>query len=615
MLRTREIGRIVVVALGALAAGCGSHRPAPYPPRYAQVPPPPPPGALARYPSGVRITPGPGVVPPPAPYAPPPPPVGPVAPLLSGPPMDASAGALVEVDRRLSQSGFRRMGAAITGVLPPGGFAAYSFDVQPGLCYTLIGVGGPSVADLNVVLYSPFGMAVAQDVRPDNHPIVQYCAMRPGRHTARVFVMSGSGNYYVVAYSSLPGTQATNLAALWAPQGPSAPPAPPPGGPPDQMPPDIAGRLDAVDARQAAAGLRRWTAPVGFAMQRGETRRIPVDIAGGRCYSFATFGGAGARDTDVFVHGPTGQRLVADGGAALDAVTRPYCPRESGPHQIEVRMYAGAGALYLAAYAGAGDGPGLVLPTMGLESTAVSRGPEEAFNVADADLRSRGYAPMGTRVAGSVQAGQAAVTPLTFDRGSCYAVLGVAEPTLNGLVLTVQDPAGEAVDMDRLGGARPTVRVCPDQDGPYRAVLQAEGGQGAYLLRAYRWPRGISGPFGLRGLLYVRMSEMTTMLAPEQFELSGAPDVANVSAGGSRSRNVDLAAGRCYVLLGVGGRAVTDVAMTLRRGNTVVAEAPAGASAQIRHCPEAGRAGRHQLTVRLAASSGQVLTQVYEHSD
>src|SRR5207245_10834957 len=132
------------------------------------------------------------------PYAPPaypPPPPGrrpgapamplglnaPIPPLFAYPPQDEGGARLGQVDAVLSNGGFRRLNTAVVGSLPDGGQAAFTFDALPGVCYTIIALGGsPSVRDLNLVAYSPYGLPVAHDVRDDNPPLAQYRASEGG---------------------------------------------------------------------------------------------------------------------------------------------------------------------------------------------------------------------------------------------------------------------------------------------------------------------------------------------------------------------------------------------------------------------------------------------------
>ena len=65
------------------------------------------------------------------------------------------------------------------------------------------------------------------------------------------------------------------------------------------------------------------------------------------------------------------------------------------------------------------------------------------------------------------------------------------------------------------------MRVCPSARGHYRMAIRMTSGSGSYIYAPYRWTRGTRGPFGLAGLIYLRLAEVTSLLAVEGYE----PDV------------------------------------------------------------------------------------------
>src|SRR5580765_6002661 len=60
----------------------------------------------------------------------------------------------------------------------------YSFFVpmDAGRCYTILGVGGPGVVDLDLFLFDPANQRVALDRHFNNWPRINYCAAYPGNY-------------------------------------------------------------------------------------------------------------------------------------------------------------------------------------------------------------------------------------------------------------------------------------------------------------------------------------------------------------------------------------------------------------------------------------------------
>ena len=71
----------------------------------------------------------------------------------------------------------------------------FSVAVQAGHCYTVVGVGDPSVTDLDMFLFDQNGTQVAQDQATDNFPIVQICPNVPGNYRIQVKMYSGYGAF------------------------------------------------------------------------------------------------------------------------------------------------------------------------------------------------------------------------------------------------------------------------------------------------------------------------------------------------------------------------------------------------------------------------------------
>jgi hypothetical protein len=76
---------------------------------------------------------------------------------------------------------------------------AEAFDAHRGECYRVFAVGAPSVADLDVVVRSSRGSAVAADHVDDRWPVVQpdrpFCPLEDDRYTVEISAKKGSGRF------------------------------------------------------------------------------------------------------------------------------------------------------------------------------------------------------------------------------------------------------------------------------------------------------------------------------------------------------------------------------------------------------------------------------------
>lgn len=154
----------------------------------------------------------PGQVPVQAPVAMPAPvaPVAPVAPAL--PPTTITPTATADpndyVGTRMQQiyaqygGGRSPVSPIQRGNLATGATQDFSVTLQAGHCYTIIGVGVPTVTDLDMFIFDPAGTQVAQDQATDNFPIVQACPTTQGAFRVQVKMYAGSGEFGVQVFGT-----------------------------------------------------------------------------------------------------------------------------------------------------------------------------------------------------------------------------------------------------------------------------------------------------------------------------------------------------------------------------------------------------------------------------
>ncbi len=519
---------------------------------------------------------------------------------------------LDQYDQVLRGASFEPVGPVTHGTLDAYGMTAIPVDIRRGYCYTFTAFGQPGT-DLNLVMLDPRGVDVAHNVATDEHPWVSFCAARAGRFTARLQMARGNGEFYFAPYQSR-GRRPADLTSFFgggatAPAGPAV----------ASIDPDTSSRLQQLDQTLGAERYQRVGDAQGLQLHERDERLFQLSLEQGACYAFATLGGPGTTDTDVYLVDGSGHWLQADSTANRDGLVR-FCAPSTDQFTLQVRLLHGEGPVFTAAYlqqaATASAAPPPTAPLIADTSTA-GAGLDENFALLDADMRARGYESLAASQHAHLDEGGTQEYAVDLEGNKCYAILAVGDSGVRNLDLTLLDSAGHEVDRDDAGDSRPTVRVCPSADGHYRMRVRMMSGAGDYVYAPYRWPRGTHGPFGLAGLIYVRLSEVTALLSVEGF----APD-ANYSMergtlrseGASDTQQLQLSAGSCYSITVVGGDGVHDLDLTLTQGGTQVATdlGVRNAFPSVRQC--VSTSGSYTLSVSAASGSGPYLMQVFSRA-
>lgn len=514
---------------------------------------------------------------------------------------------LEQLDQILRAQGFAPTGPAVHGNLSPNGLIAYAVDAEAGACYTLAVIGEQDGQNIDIIVLDPIGRPAAHDVRPDNHPWASFCATTAGRFIARVQMAAGGGGYFYAPYQG-PAGRRMELSTFFGQQAETGPQL-------AQMDGETQQRLAQLDQQLGAQGFTRVGQPAGMVLSTRDPRDFQLNLQQGQCYAFASLGGPGSVDTDIVLTDQTGHELEADNRRDRDAVIR-YCAPATGSYSLAVRMYEGQGALFTVGYVQNAAQAQQAEPVIASTSTAHA-GLQESFALLDADMRARGYETYGNQTTAQLGTGETRNFEIQLEGGRCYAILAVGDTSVRNLDLLLLDPSGREVDRDIATDARPTVRVCPESSGNYYMQVRMTDGSGSYVYAPYRWPRGTQGPFGLRGLIYVRMAEVTALLNVEGFE----PDPGFTPQNGqlrrqgtSASHNVELTGGQCYAIVVAGGDGVNDLDVTLARGGTQLANDYGSRNAfpSVRHC--AAQSGRYTINVTAASGQGRYHVQVFTRS-
>ena len=228
-------------------------------------------------------------------------------------------------------------------------------------------------------------------------------------------------------------------------------------------------------------------------------------------------------------------------------------------------------------------------------------------------MRARGYETYGQPANGQLAQGETHDYPIQLEGGKCYAILAVGDNGVRDLDLTLLDARDQTIDRDVETDARPVVRVCAPSTGQYKMQVRMFSGQGSFVYAQYRWPRGTRGPFNLDGLIYVRLAEVTSLLAVEGYEpdVQATPSRGRIRREGQNGRhNIPLEGGQCYAILAVGGEGVNNLDLSLSQGGTAVAsDTTRTAFPDVRYCPTSG--GRVALQVTATGGSGEYFYQVF----
>lgn len=514
---------------------------------------------------------------------------------------------LEQLDSVLRPAGFAPTGPAVHGNLQTNGMVAYAVDALPNTCYALAVIGEDAGQNLDMVVLDPLGRTAAHNVRPDNHPWVSFCAGAAGRFIARVQMASGTGGYFFAPYSSAGGQRIELSAFFGDPVTAEVQVA--------QMDSGTQTRLTRLDGLMTQRSYTRVGEPSGVVLSNSEPRDFELNLVQGQCYGFAALGGPGTQEVDIALNDATGQRLSQDTNTGQDASVA-YCAEATGSYSLQVRLTSGQGSLFTVGYVRNGGGTA-TQPVIATTSTA-GAGLQENFALLDADMRARGYVTLGEQTVGQLAAGAERTYPVELEGGRCYAILAVGDSGVGDLDLRLEAPNGQEIDRDIADGPRPTVRVCARSTGTYTMHVQVAQGSGQYVYASYRWPRGTQGPFGMQGVTWVRMSEVTALLSVEGYspDPGFTPGAGQLRRqGATASHQVEFAAGECYAVVVVGGEGVSDLDVTLARSGTQLASDYGSRNAfpSVRQCVE--QAGQYSFEITAADGTGEYHYQIFRRSE
>ena len=166
----------------------------------------------------------------------------------------------VTLHNTMAAIGMSQSGSISEGSLPEGGEAHFDGRLDPGQCYTVVGLGAGGVANLDVVITDEAGNDIAHDSTEDGSAAVQFCPQYPAQYRISVRMTRGSGGYLVTSWSGAPGGGASyGVPTPDYGYAAAAPVRPPHGGPgtcdaPYTLTPSEPGRGDTTDGDAVVTG-------------------------------------------------------------------------------------------------------------------------------------------------------------------------------------------------------------------------------------------------------------------------------------------------------------------------------------------------------------------------
>jgi len=94
----------------------------------------------------------------------------------------------------------------VRGELAEGEKRDFTSVLRPGLCYKVLGEGGPGVVDLDLFAYDPHNVLLQRDATQHAHPALgverAICPPEPGLYRFEIRMVRGSGPYAVQIWVS-----------------------------------------------------------------------------------------------------------------------------------------------------------------------------------------------------------------------------------------------------------------------------------------------------------------------------------------------------------------------------------------------------------------------------
>jgi hypothetical protein len=491
----------------------------------------------------------------------------------------------------------------------------HSLQLPNGRCYVVAAIS-QHTADLNLTVLGPHGRAVAHDMRRDSHPNVRFCTRASGRYAVRLQMARGSGGYYLALFEGPPkvNPRVETYFAGHETKEPSVQAA--------RIDRATQGRLSALSQSLTREGYASVGPTQGLSLGRAVSREFRLNLRPDRCYVFATLAGPGVAEANTTILTDDAEEIAQGERRGRDSIVE-FCPPNVDDFTLRATILDGQGAIFVTGWQkpveGQAPAPAAQSPeTNGViaETSTESATLYETFGLRSADLSARGYVALGSPTRGEIPQGAQGRYGFTLEAGKCYAVLAVGGEGVAAMRLQAEDADGGLLDRDVDGGRTAVVRFCPETSGAKSMVVSMSHGGGAVMVGAFAWPRGTQGPFGLAGVMYVRLAEVMQLLELEGYEPSMlfSPRRGELDREGTKETHpITLEGGRCYALVTVGDEHITDLGLELMRGSQSVAtDISRNAFPSVRFCAE--QQMELNLVVTAKRGRGAYFYQLFERA-
>jgi hypothetical protein len=205
-------------------------------------------------------------------------------------------------------------------------------------------------------------------------------------------------------------------------------------------------------------------------LEAGHQDAHEFELQAGRCYAIVAAGGPGVDDLDLRLMSPSGRALAQDEATDNHPAIR-TCPVTSGSHEIQVRMYSGAGDFAIAVLA--------LDPPVELPPDMIGRERANTLELT-AEGRRHGMTMMFPAVRAGIVPSVPYAVPVDLRAGRCYLFGAAANEMLAGVDLSLVDDHGAIVASDT--ATREVARIwhCANRTQRARVEVRGAGGRGEF---------------------------------------------------------------------------------------------------------------------------------------
>jgi hypothetical protein len=470
-----------------------------------------------------------------------------------------------------------------------GGFV----DVPPNDCLLGYARGSPSIADVDVAVYSEEGTQLAVDEGRDVHPTVLLCAPHPDRVYVAGHVVEGEG-LVAVGAQLVPKERALVVARALGARGAIAE-GPRPADP-------WPGLEDVVRAhRQALGGTWEEFKRIALSVDARVPTYLSLPIEADQCIDAVIVPDADVALLDVEAFDGEG-RVVARAREGLGARSLTVCSPMSMPGSLSVRPHIGRGLTAVVLARARSDLVRDLQTRPDVAWTVASQSLEAAKTARNGLLAKSGYGAAVTVTTGMLVLGRRINVPMDIKAlgGGCARIDVLAGAPLALIAASIWDDAGSLLASAE---ASSSLALFACARGTVNLELETRGRPGPFaaLMRRERWQ---DSAFAGHPLAASRMLARAAVGPDMLLEGKQAPAREVVlDAARANGWTESIAAGRCVrVALGAqGDGAGVELRALDPTDGTDLDRAEAAHSAAVRACAPPGASRDVRFEVRASA--------------